>query len=85
MFASYQQQVSGTSYGKLLVKVINCCNNLQEQRASFLQARCKITEEVTVQLVTGKRHKYNQLQQVTASYMDRVRLLNNEDHISRYF
>ena len=41
LFASYLQQVSGTSYRKLLVKVLSRCNNLQEQRTSFLQARCK--------------------------------------------
>ena len=41
LFARYLLQDSGTSYGKLLVKVISCCNNLQEQRTSFLQARCK--------------------------------------------
>ena len=41
LFASYLQQVSGTSYGKLPVKVISCYNKLHEQRTSFLQARRK--------------------------------------------
>ena len=41
LFASYLQQVSGTSYGKLPVKVIRCHNKLHEQRTSFLQPRCK--------------------------------------------
>ena len=53
MFARYLLQDSGTSYGKLLVKVISCCNNLQEQR------------KVTVQLVTGKNDK---LQPIATSY-----------------
>ena len=35
LFASYLQQVSGTSYGKLSVKVISCYNKLHEQRTSF--------------------------------------------------
>ena len=41
LFASYLQQVSGTSYRKLLVKVASCCSKLQEERTSFLQPRCK--------------------------------------------
>ena len=57
MFARYLLQDSGISYGKLLGKVISCCNNLQEQRTSFYRLAVKVTGEVMVQLVTRKSEK----------------------------
>ena len=73
MFASYLQEVSGTSY-KLQEKVLSCYNKLQKQATDNKQQvvyrfPASDAKQVTLQQVTGKSYiNYNQLQYVTAIY-----------------
>ena len=73
MFASYLQEVSGTSY-KLQEKVLICYNKLQKQATDNKQQvvyrfPALAAKQVTLQQVTGKSYvNHNQLQQVTAIY-----------------
>ena len=66
MFASYLQEVSGTSY-KLQEKVLSCYNKLQKQATNnkqqvFYRFPASAAKEVTVQKVTGKSYiNHNQL------------------------
>ena len=73
MFASYLQEVSGTSY-KLQEKVLVCYNKLQKQATDNKQQvvyrfPASAAKQVTLQQVTGKSYvNHNQLQQVTGIY-----------------